>query len=106
MKTPRGWNFGNKIGKILLGLVFAAMIGSMNAGPSFAEDNHGREGKHDNGRYENRGRGYDRDRRGYDRRVYRPYGYRERVYVAPPVVFVPPPLPGISILFPPLFFRP
>ncbi len=111
MKISSKWNFRSIVGKTILGLVFALMLGSVNVAPSFADDNNYRKGKHDNGRYENRGHGYDRDR--YERkrhkryrREYRTYGYRERVYVAPPVVYAPPPSPGISIFFPPLFFRP
>jgi hypothetical protein len=30
--------------------------------------------------------------------------YRERVYVAPPVIYAPPRPPGVSIFLPPLFF--
>jgi len=85
----------------MLGLVLATMIGSMEVAPALAKDDHKRMEKHDNGRNEHRGRGYDRDRR----RVYRPDGYRERVYVPPPVVYEPPSPPGISIFFPPLFIH-
>jgi len=100
MKTQRNWNLPTKI---LFG--FICMIGSMNVEPSFA-DHDDRGGKHDNGRYEHRGRGYDRGRHVQQRRVFRSYGYRERVYVAPPVVYAPPQPPGVSIFFPPIFFRP
>ena len=98
----------------MMGLVLATMIGSVEVAPAFAKDDHKQMGKHDNGRYEHRGRGYDRDRydhrgRGYyyegGRRVYRPYGYSERVYVPPPVYYEPPPPPGISIFFPPIHIR-
>jgi hypothetical protein len=40
------------------------------------------------------------------RRVYRPYGYRERFYFPPPVIYAPPPPPGISIFFPPFLIHP
>jgi hypothetical protein len=105
MKTSRTWKFGSIVGKILMGLVLAAMIGSIDAAPALGKD---KEGKHDNGRYENRGRGNDRGHYVYERgrRVYRPYGYSERVYVPPRVIFAPPPPPGISIFFPPIFIRP
>lgn len=96
----------------MLGLVLAAMIGSMDVAPALCEDGHDRGERHDNGRYEKRGRGHDRDERGYGRdrhwrgrREYRPYGYRERVYVPPPVIYEPPPPPGISIFLPPLHIR-
>ena len=84
-----------------MGLVLAGMIGSIDVVPAIARDDHGRMERRDNRRYENRGRGHDRDRR-----VYRTYGYRERVYVAPPVYIAPPPPPGLSIFLPPIIFRP
>ena len=88
-----------------MGLVLAAMIGSIDVVPAL-----GKDGKHDNGRYENRGRGNDRGHYVYERgrRVYRPYGYvyRERVYVPPPVIYAPPEPPGIRIFFPPIFIHP
>jgi hypothetical protein len=99
MKTSSTWSFKSIVGKIMMGLVLAAMIGSIDAAPALGKD--GKQGK---ARYENRGRGnghyvYERGRR-----VYRPYGYTERVYVDPPVYYAPPRPPGISIFFPPLIF--
>jgi hypothetical protein len=113
MKTSSRWNFRSKGGKVMMGLALAAMIGSINVATSFGDDDYNRGGRHDDGRYEHRGRGYDDGRyehrgRGHDRYVrgrsgY--YGYRERVYVPPPVVYEPPSPPGISIFFPPFFFH-
>ena len=74
-----------------MGLVLAAMVGSVNVLPAFGEDNR----RHDNGRYEHRGYGHDRDRRDY-----RNYGYREGYYSPPPVIYAPSTEPGISIFFP------
>ena len=114
MKTSSTWNFRSIAGTIIMGLVLAAMIGSIDVAPALSDDGHKRTGKHDNGRYENRGRG-DHDRYVHGRRVYRRPGYRRRVYVSPPVIyaplpppviFAPPPPPGISIFFPPFFFHP
>ena len=99
-------------GKIILGLVFAAMIVNMDVVPALGKDGHDRMRNHDNGRYEQRGRGHERGRYVYvhGRRVYQPYGYgygyRERVYAPPPVIYAPPPPPGIRIFFPPLFIPP
>ncbi len=104
MKTAGIWNFRSLVDKIMMGVVLAAMISSIGVAPAFGKDDHKRKGKHGNGFYEPRGRGYDRDR--YRQRVYRPYGYRERVYIPPPVVYEPPPPPGISIFFPPIVIRP
>jgi hypothetical protein len=97
MKTSSTWNFKSIVGKIMLGLVLVTMIGSINVTPALGKDNHKRMGKHDNGRYEHRGRGYDRDR----------YVVRDRrVYYPPPVVYVEPPAPGISIFVPPIYIHP
>ena len=104
MKTLSTWNFKSIVGKIMLGLVLVTMIGSINVAPALGKDNHKRMGKHDNGRYDHRGRGYENDR-GY--RPYGYYGHRERVYYPPPpVVYEPPPPPGIGIFFPPIFIHP
>jgi hypothetical protein len=62
MKTSNTWNFRSIVGKIMMGLVLAAMIGSIDVVPALGKDDHKRMGRHDNGRYEHRGRGYDRDR--------------------------------------------
>jgi len=111
MKTSSFRSIG---GKIMMGLVLATIIGSMEVTPALAKDDHNRKGKHDKGRYEHRGRGYDHDRydhrgRGYyyvrGRRVYRPYGYSERVYAPPPVYYEPPPPPGIGIFLPPIIIH-
>ena len=89
---------------LMMGLGLAVLIGCMDVAKSFGDDRD-RGGKHyNNGRHDNRGRVYDRDRHG--RRVYRTTVYRERVYVPPPVYYAPPPSPGISIMLPPLIFRP
>lgn len=107
MKTSGAWDFRSIAGKIMLGLVLAAVIGSAEAVPSFGKDNHNRGERYDRGRNEQRGRGHDRDRNEHGRREYRYYGYREeRVYVPPPVIYAPPPEPGIRIFFPPIFIRP
>jgi len=116
MKTSSTWSSRSILGKILLGLVLAVMIGSMDVAPALGRDGgHERWGRHDNGRYEDNGRWHDRrghrgyynrNRHMYDRRYYRPYGYRQRAYGPPPVIYAPPPPPGIGIFFPPLFIRP
>jgi hypothetical protein len=105
MKTSIIGNYRSIVGKMMMGIVVAAMIGSIDVAPAFGKDNNRRMGKHDNGRYENRGRG-DRGHYVQGRRVYRPYSYRERVYVPPRVIYAPPQPPGISIFFPPIFIHP
>lgn len=106
MKTSNASKFKPLVGKIMMGLLLAAMIGSIDVAPALGKDDHGRGGGHDKGRYEQRGRGPDRGHYVYERgrRVYRPYyyGYSEPVYVPPPVIYAPPPAPGISIWLPPI----
>ena len=104
MKTSSTWNFRSIVGKIMMVLVLAAMIGSIDVAPALGKDDHKDRGRHDNGRKELRGRGYDRDRHVRDRRDYRPYGYGYG-YAPPPVIYAPPPQPGISIFFPPIVIR-
>jgi hypothetical protein len=96
MKTSSTWNFKFIVGTIMMGLVLAAMIGSIDVAPVLGKDNHKRMGKQDNGRYEQRGRGYDRNH----------YVQGRRVYVPPRFIYAPPPPPGISIFFPPIFIHP
>jgi len=107
MKASQLWNFRPLVGRVMLGLVLAAMVGSMNAAPARSDDRSGIE-RHDNGRSEHRGRGYDNGRyNNHGKRYYRQPVYRERVYVAPPpVVYAPPEPAGISFFFPPIIFRP
>ena len=103
MKTSGTWNFRSIMGKIMMGLVLAAMIGgSIDVAPALGK-NDKEMGKQDNRRYENRGNMYDRNRYVHSR-PYGYYGHRERVYYPPPpVVYAPPPPPGIGIFFPPIF---
>jgi hypothetical protein len=118
MKPSHTWNLRSIVGKIMMGLVFAAMIGSMGVAPALGKNDHGRKGKHDNGRYTDEGRRgsdrdhYDRDRgRWYyhdlrGRRVDRYYHHRDRFYAPPRGFYAPPREPGIEIFFPPIFFPP
>ena len=95
MKSSMIGNFRSRAVKLMMGLLLVAMIGSIDAAPALGKDDHKRMGKHDNGRYEQRGRGYDRNR----------YVQGRRVYVPPRVIYAPPPPPGISIFFPPFFIH-
>ena len=100
MKPSSTWNFRSIVGKIMMGLVLAAMIGSIDAAPALAKDDHKRVERHDNGRSEHRGRGYDRGRYVHGGGYYQPYGY-----APPPVIYAPAPPLGISIFFPPIIIR-
>ena len=86
----------------MMGLVLAAMIGSIDVVPALAKDDHKRVERHDNGHSEQRGRGYDRGRYVHGRRDYQPYGYG---YAPPPVIYAPAPPIGIGIFFPPIIIR-
>jgi hypothetical protein len=92
------------VGKILMALIFASMIGGISAGPALGKnDNRGgpkQQGRHDNRRWQD-DRHWD-----YDRGRYRPYRYQpETIYAPPPVYYAPMPSPGISIFFPPIYIR-
>jgi len=95
MKTSntRTRKFSSTVGKILMVLVFASMIGGISIAPAFGKDN----GKH---------KWYYNQGRGHGQRVYyqqsRHYYYPAPVYAPPPVVYEPYPYqsPGISIVFP------
>jgi hypothetical protein len=107
MKTSRKWNFKSIAGMIMLGLVLALMIGSVDVTPAFAKND-----KHyKNYKKYNTNRGYHRGHYKQARPVYRDYGYYgqrepDYYYPPPPVVYAPPPPPGIGIFFPPIFIRP
>jgi len=106
------WNFGALAAKALMGLALATMIGSLDVAPAAADD-HGGRGYREHRGDGHRGRGHNRGywaRDGYNRRVYRTYGYVEPVYaapvyVAPPVYYAPPPAPGVSIFLPTIHIR-
>jgi hypothetical protein len=85
----RARKFGSTVGKILIALVLASMIGGISIEPAFGKDNGRRKG--------NYGHAY-----GHGRRGYYPYYYAQPVYAPPPVVYEPYPYqsPGISLVFP------
>jgi hypothetical protein len=85
-------NSSSAVGKIVMAVVCASMIGGIFIAPVFADD-HGRREGYQHGKYKK------------SRRVYRhpprPY-YPGYVHAPPPVVYYPAPYqsPGISIVFP------
>ena len=101
------------MGKITMGLVLAAMIGSIDIAPAIAKGGGGGGGAgghekmgHDNGRSEHRGPGYEHGRGGVGKRDYRNDGYRGRAYRSRSVVYAPPRPPGVSVFFPPVIIHP
>ena len=107
--NTRAGKFRSTVGKIVMALAFALMIGGILIAPAFGVESYGRGGheqygqrEHDQyqrGQYQ-QGR-YERGRRGYQHRT---YYYSEPVYAPPVDVYVPTPWPGISIVFP-IFIR-
>ena len=85
--------FRSIVGKIVMALACASMIGGIFITPAYSEDHGRREGYQKHRRYKQ------------SRRVYQPprrYYYSEPVYAPPPVVYAPAPYqsPGITIVFP------
>jgi hypothetical protein len=94
--NTRARTFISTVGKIVMALVFASMIGGISIAPAFGKDkdNDRHEGYHDQGRTKHGHRAY-----------YQPshrYYYPEPVYAPPPVIYVPDPYqsPGINLVFP------
>ncbi len=88
--------------KVLIGLIFASLIGFLSPSTAFADRDKGHRrghqgyyGKHNSRGKHNNNRGY---RSGYN------YNYAQPVYVPPPVYYAPQQSPGIN-LFLPLNFR-
>jgi hypothetical protein len=81
--------FRSIVGKIVMALVFASMIGGISIAPAFARDNGRGHGQEERGRHEARGH-------------YRGGYYPAPVYAPPPVVYDPYAYqsPGISLVFP------
>ena len=97
MKTSntRAGKFRPVIGKIVMALVFALLIGGMTIAPALARD-----GRY----YGGRGHGYYRGGYGYYGGPAYGYGYYPPVYAPPPVYYGPPgypyPSPGVTLVFP------
>jgi hypothetical protein len=89
--STRARIFRSTVGKVVMALVCASMIGGIFIAPAFGRDDDRREG-------------YQRGRSEHARRVYQPRRryYPVPVYAPPPVVYYPEPYqsPGINIIFP------
>ncbi len=55
---PELRKFRSTVGRIVMALVFASMIGGISIAPAFGRDEHRREGYHERGRYEHDRRAY------------------------------------------------
>ena len=100
METPGREEERPRVAKVKEGLVLAVMIGGLGVAPAIGGDEHNNKhgNKHKKGHYEQSGHNHYVQ----GRQVY----VRERVYIPPPIVYAPPPQPGISIFFPPIFIHP
>ena len=107
MKISGIWKLKAIACAIITGSLLSATFIVMDADPASAREDNRRQDKRGNERYEHNRQSNDRYRHERGRRVYRPYGYRERMYQPPPVMYAPapPPPPGIGIFFPPLFIH-
>jgi hypothetical protein len=92
--NTRAKHLSSTVGKIVMVLAFASVIGGLSMVPALGQDHDRRQGQQERGRYERE----RQDERG--RRVYRPYGYSAPLYAPPPVVYPPYQSPGISLFFP------
>jgi hypothetical protein len=95
-RTLRRRVSGSMLGRLAMGLVLAGMMG-IAAAPARADDDDRRGFRREEGRErrDDHRREYHRERereRWHERRDY--------VYAPPPVVYAPPPRPGVSIIFP------
>jgi hypothetical protein len=99
--NTRARKFGSTVGKIVMALVFAFMIGAILITPAFSVESYGRGDYNQQGRY-GRGQYNQQGRYQHGRRVYQPrtYYYSPPVYAPPLDYYVPTPSPGISIIFP------
>jgi hypothetical protein len=112
--NTRAKHLSSLVGKIVMALAFAAVIGSLSIAPALGQDHERRQGQQEQGRYERERhdeRGW-RARGRHDRRhwrTYQSYRYAAPFYTRPPVIYTPPPVvynpypyqsPGISIVLP------
>jgi hypothetical protein len=90
------------IGKIVMAVAFASVMGSMCMTPALGrDDDRGRHDARDNrDRHGDREWHGDRDRHDYRPEYGHPYRYAQPVYVPPPVYYPPPPSPCVSLFFP------
>jgi uncharacterized membrane protein len=112
MKTSVKWDFKSISGKIMMGLVLAAMTISVGVTPANAGHRGGHGGGHGGHRAGSVNRGHGGgygNGRWYGHGGYYGgggYGYIGPDYVAPPpVYYAPEPAPGVSIFLPAIHIR-
>jgi hypothetical protein len=107
--NTRTRKFSSKVGKIVMALVFASMIGGVFIAPAFGQYNERRGGYGTGGQYQHSQYGnsqyehgrYEHGRYQHGRRVYQHRTYYSAPVYAPPLdYYVPTPSPGISLVFP------
>ena len=102
--NTRAKHFRSTVGKIVMALTFASVVGAISLVPALGQDNNRRQGYQDGNRQQRQGherQGQQRQGQGErGRRVYQSYSYPAPIYVPPPVVYPPYRPPGISLFFP------
>jgi len=93
--------FSSTGSKVVVGLVFASVIGVLSISPALADHDNGhgrgnRGGNHGHQEWRGDHDGY----RGYRPGYQQPYNYAQPVYVPPPVYYTPQQSPGISLFLP------
>ena len=98
MKTSSAWFIRSIVSKIVMVLVLASMIGSVDMASAIGKDD--RMEKSD--RTEKHDKGNDQQKGHVNR-----YGYGGAFYFPkqPPIIYVPPPPRGMGNFFPPVYFN-
>ena len=97
--TTRAQQGRSIVGKIVLALTVVAMMVGLSMGPARSEENERRDkqqerDQHARQSYQRAHQPAPHARQSYQR-AHQSYGY----YAPPPVIYVPPPSPGISLFF-------
>ena len=107
ISTKQARNFRPTIGKIVIALAFASVMGGMiisSALGQYNQYNQSNESRtraaQDRNQNDNRNRNARRDQRAYRPAYQHPYHYSQPVYAPPPAYYYPDQRPGISLQSP------
>ena len=100
ISTKQARNFTPTIGKIVMALAFASLIGGLSISPTLAARDDGRDRGAWNADHGQRGQHDDREAYGRRAEYRRHYRYEQPVYAPPPVYYEPRQSPGISFFLP------
>jgi hypothetical protein len=99
ISTNQVSNLRRTIGRIMMALALASVMGSIAVTPAHGKGNDDRRGYQGKGGQRGEQRG-NRDRREYRPEYVQPNYYSQPVYAPPPVYYAPQPSPGISLFLP------